>query len=255
MREGECHHGMCVLTFHRIVEDCQEDHDITWRSLRHLLEIIIAGGDAVDSRLASSAALRSRSLALTFDDATEAHWRVGEELANRGISAIFFVPAGEVGQPGRLSARMVRDLHSWGHIIGSHGFMHTLLAEGMSFAEIRRELGDSRAFLEDHTGGRVSYFAPPGGAGCGLVSRRGEQFGYEASRSMRWGIYGALRDRWDIPCVPVTEFTLARGWVTQALAAHRIPLAMRSAFVIKSLMPMRMRCSVRKMLHQTLRVQ
>ena len=255
MRGDKGLNGMCVLTSHRVVEDCRKDHDITWLSLHRLLEMLVTGSEVVVPLLAPSTASQIRSVALTFDDGTDDHGRVGEELAKRGISAIFFVPAGKVGLPGRLSARMIRDLRAWGHTIGSHGFTHTPLDRALSFADIRRELGDSKALLEDHTGARVDYFAPPGGSGSRTIGRRAEEFGYEASRSMKWGIYGSLRDRWNVPCVPVTEFTLARGWVKQVLAARQIPLAMRSAAVIKTLVPTSIRFSVRKKIHEALRVE
>lgn len=245
--------GMCVLTFHGIVGECQRDHDVTWHSFRRLLDAIAATGDAIESRLSSTAALQARSVALTFDDGMESHERVAEELARRGISAVFFVSAGKVGQAGRLGARALHTLCSLGHAIGSHGLTHAPLENDMPYASVRRELGDSKALLEDYTGTRIVYFAPSGGSGSDVVKASAETFGYEASRSMKWGIYGSLRDRWDIPCVPVTEFTLARGWVMHALMAHRIPWVMRSVSVLKSLVPPWVRGSLRERLHQARR--
>jgi hypothetical protein len=96
-------------------------------------------------------------------------------------------------------------------------------------------LGDSKAFLEDVLDAAVPYFAPPGGIGCRWVRHDVERQGYLASRSMVWGIYRSLDQRWTIPCVPVTEFTLARGWVTRVLSAHALPFEMRSAWVVKSM--------------------
>jgi hypothetical protein len=166
------------------------------------------------------------------------------------MAGIFFVPAGKVGTRGRLSLQQVLELHGLGHIVGSHTFSDLSLREGMPDQEIQRELRDSKAFLEDAVGSDVSYFAPPGGVGCRWLSRELERYGYQASRSMVWGIYRSLGMRWTIPCVPVTEFTLARGWVGTALSAHGLPLAMRSMWVIKSLVPGLARGLARKMLHE-----
>ena len=241
--------GMCVLTFHRVVEGCERDHDITWTSFHGLLDGIARSHYPIETRLGSNDSLRKPSVALTIDDGTEDHLHVGEELAKRGMAGIFFVPAGKVGAPGRLSIQQLRQLHALGHIIGSHSFSEVPLRNGLPRQQITRELGDSRAFLEDTLGTEVSYFAPPGGIGCRWLRRELRRHGYQASRSMAWGIYRSLHKRWAIPCVPVTEFTLAHGWIRTALSAHALGFAMRSTWVIKSIVPRPVRGAIRKILH------
>jgi len=242
--------GICVLTFHRVVKGCERDHDVTWKSFRGVLDTIVRSGDSVETQLGTGESLRKTAVALTFDDGTEDHLQVGEELAKRGMAGIFFVPAGKVGTPGRLSLQQVLELHALGHILGSHTFSDLPLRQRMSRQEIQRELGDSKAFLEDVVGSEVRYFSPPGGVGWQWLSRELERYGYEASRSMVWGIYRSLAMRWTVPCVPVTEFTVARGWVGTALSAHGLPLAMRSMWIIKSMLLGRARRMARKMLHE-----
>jgi peptidoglycan/xylan/chitin deacetylase (PgdA/CDA1 family) len=220
-----------------------------WKSFRDLLDTIVLGGRSIETRLGSDAPLRRTSVALTFDDGTDDHLQVGRELASRGMAGIFFVPAGKVGTPGRLTFQQVRELHALGHLLGSHSFSDRPLRKGISYQRIQIELGDSKAFLEDALGSDVSYFAPPGGIGYRWLSGEIERFGYQASRSMVWGIYRSLRKRWTIPCVPVTEFTLARGWVRAALSTHTLPFVMKSAWTIKSMVPGTARVSMRKVLH------
>ncbi len=245
--------GICVLTLHRVVEGCERDHDITWKSFRALLDTIVRSDNSIETRLGVDESLRRNSVSLTFDDGTEDHVQVGEELAQRGMVGIFFIPAVKVGTLGRLSFQQVRELHALGHILGSHSFSDVPLRNGMARQQVQRELGDSKAFLENALGTDVLYFAPPGGIGCRWLGRELERYGYQASRSMVWGIYRSLRMRWTIPCVPVTEFTLAQGWVRAALSAHALPVAMRSAWTIKSMVPGLARGRMRKMLHAPFR--
>ena len=247
--------GICVLTFHRVADGCERDHDVTWKSFRGLLDTIVPSGSSVETQLGSGESLRKTGVALTFDDGTEDHLQVGEELAKRGMAGIFFIPAGKVGTPGRLSFHQVLELHALGHILGSHSFSDVPLREGMSRWQIQRELGDSKAFLEDGLGSDVLYFAPPGGIGFRRLRHALERYGYQASRSMVWGIYRSLDTRWTIPCVPVTEFTLARGWVRAALSAHALPLAMRFMWTMKSMVPIFARRVVRKMLREPLNAE
>jgi Polysaccharide deacetylase len=246
-------YGMCVLTFHRVVGEPEWDHDITWRSFRRLLDSLAGSDSPVETGLGADASLRKPAVALTFDDGTEDHVRVGEELALRGFAGIFFVPAGKVGTSGRLTLEQLLKLQALGHVLGSHSFSEVPLRRGMPDRELKRELGDSKTFLEDAVGARVAYFAPPGGIGCRWLRGELERYGYRASRSMVWGIYDSPRERWTIPCIPVTELTVARGWVRGVLCAHALPLAMRSAWTIKSMMPGPARVAMRKMLHRALK--
>lgn len=247
--------GLCVLAFHRITDRCEKDHDIAWTSFRTLLDRVAASGAVIETRLAVQNGLRQRAVVLTFDDGTANHLRVGEELAARGMRGVFFVPAGTIGQPGHLSMPQLRDLLALGHQVGSHGFSHLPLDGRMSPQAITHELQDSKQLLEDGLGADVVYFAPPGGIVRGSRSDELRAHGYRASRSMAWGIYRAFRDRWRIPSIPVTEFTLARGWIEHALRACELPFAMRSGWAIKRLMPLALRSSVRRRLHDPFRAQ
>ena len=253
MRTAEGRPSLCVLTLHRIVHRCEADHDITWRSFRTLLDGIAADGAAFDARLTAEDCLRRRAVAFTFDDGTADHIRAGEELARRGIPGLFFVPAGKVGRTRYLGVPDLRELTTLGHSVGSHGFSHLPLDEKMPPESVARELRDSKRLLEDAVGAGVVYFAPPGGIECASTRRELPAHGYVASRSMRWGVYESLRDRWSIPCIPVTEFTLARGWVMRVLRTGGVPLAIRSAWALKRLMPEVLRCSVRRALHHPFR--
>lgn len=241
--------GKWVLTFHRQVEDCQQDHDVSWKSFHRLLDAITASGVPV-APLTCDGSWSTRSLILTFDDGTEDHARVGDELAERGMVGVFFVPAGLVGMSGHLSLGQIRRLHAMGHTVASHGFRHVALHDGMSPAEIDRELGYSKTVLEDYLGIPILYFAPPGGRGQRLVSREVPKYGYEASRSMKWGAYNSVNQRWNIPCLPVTELTLAQGWIMGALGVPAFSIAMQLAWGTKSLLPASIRRPMRAILHR-----
>jgi peptidoglycan/xylan/chitin deacetylase (PgdA/CDA1 family) len=246
--------GLCVLAFHRIANRCEKDHDIAWSSFRALLDRIQASGTVIEARLDAGEPLRG-AVALTFDDGTANHLRAGEELAGRGMPGVFFVPAGTIGHAGHLNMRQLHELLALGHRVGSHGFSHVPLDSMMSPQAIAHELRDSKQVLEDGLGTGVDYFAPPGGIVRGWRSDELGTHGYRASRSMEWGIYRAPRERWRIPSIPVTEFTLARGWIDHALRACELPLVMRSGWAIKRFMPLAVRSSVRRRLHDPFRAK
>jgi peptidoglycan/xylan/chitin deacetylase (PgdA/CDA1 family) len=63
---------------------------------------------------------------ITFDDANCSDVEIGlPALVERGMTAVFFLLAGRLGEPGRLDESGVRALHSAGMAIGSHGWAHS----------------------------------------------------------------------------------------------------------------------------------
>jgi peptidoglycan/xylan/chitin deacetylase (PgdA/CDA1 family) len=240
---------MCVLTLHRVVDGRERDHDVTWASFLALLDTVARLGVPVGTALVPAPGEGPAAVALSFDDGTDDHGRVAEELAARGLRGIFFAPAGKLGGAGRLSPGRLRELHALGHVVGSHGFRELRLDEARSSADIDREVGDSKRLLEDIVGAAVPYFAPPGGRMRGPIVPLLAEHGYEAARSMTWGIYRPPHGRWAIPSLPVTEFTLARGWIGRALCARTVPFGMRCLWVLKELLPPAVRVPMRTTLH------
>lgn len=125
------------------------------------------------------------TIVLTFDDGFASHYSVAEYLASRGIGAIFFVVPGFVSSScptDYAASHILRPTSDWsrsdldnlkplsrgqilaladmGHIVGSHTMNHSIYP-GMSPASLRREIIESRDWLEDLIGRRVSAFAGP----------------------------------------------------------------------------------------------
>src|SRR5918994_1031246 len=136
-----------VLTFHRVVDRLEQDHDLTWDSFRRLTDSVSTS--IADLESPSSA----RAIAMTFDDGTEDHLRAAEDLRRRGLPAVFFIPAADIGTSGRLDAEEVRE---------------------------------SRARLEAICEEPVVFFAPPGGIGHPALVSTLRSEAYRACRSVRW---------------------------------------------------------------------
>jgi peptidoglycan/xylan/chitin deacetylase (PgdA/CDA1 family) len=212
-----------VLVSHRVVDARSRAHDVTWATFRGLLDTL--------SRTETTSAL-------TFDDATDDHLRVAEELSERGISAIFFVPTEKIGEPGHLDAAQVARVAALGHAVGAHSHSHVPLSR-LSAPELRREVELSCNRLTALVETTVRWFAPPGGSWHLLLAGELIRAGFEASRSMRWGIREQDVDRWRIPVVPVTELTVARGWVARSVIDRRLPLSMQCLRTAKRVVPAR----------------
>lgn len=238
----------CVLTFHRIVESGVRDHDVSTRAFENVLSMVASANAGSTTDLATPEGTQP-SVALTFDDGTEDHRQTAEALEAHGLRGVFFVSTSRLGIAGYLAAHDIRALAEAGHTIGSHSHAHNPLRD-LSVESVREEVVRSKSVLEDITSRQVTHFAPPGGIGHRALAQELSQAGFTCSRGMRWGIYAQASDRWDIPCIPVTGFTMRRGWVRTGVARQRIPREMAVAWKLKRALPEAPRFAVRGALHR-----
>lgn len=230
---------MCVLTLHRVVKAPERPHDISWDSLHRLLDVV----SHVTAELELSSDVQ-RSVAITLDDGTRDHAEVGELLETRSLRGIFFVPPSALGRRGFLTESQLGELRRQGHEIGSHG-LNNVRFDRLSSAQLRRELRVSKERLEDVIQRDVRYLAPPGGSNHPDLVKELQESGYRAARCVRWGIHDSPAQRWRIPSIPVTEFTISRGWVNRVLATWQLPWTMEFIWFGKELLPIRTRSRVR----------
>jgi peptidoglycan/xylan/chitin deacetylase (PgdA/CDA1 family) len=240
--------GRRVLVFHRVLPaPLGRDHDLAWPDFLMLINRLVAAGITFTTDLAG--APRDGAVVLTFDDATTDHRDVGQELADRGVPAVFFVPAGLLGLPGQCRAAEIRSLAEEGHVIASHGWSHQRL-DLLPESDLPREIESSREKLEDVVGIPVTLFAPPGGIGVESLPERLAAAGYVASRSVRWGIHEPNSDRWQIPTIPVTQVTADRGWVVKAATEGRLPPVMLALRSVRDTLSPDARTRLRHLLHR-----
>lgn len=91
-------------------------------------------------------------------------------LENLGLKATFFIATGFVGKYMRgprgkrlmMNTQQLRELSSLGYEIGAHTVTHPILTE-IPASEVRKEILQSKHYLEDLTGSSVLSFAYPFG--------------------------------------------------------------------------------------------
>ncbi len=115
----------------------------------------------------------------TFDDGHLSNHAYAMPMLDRaGESAHFFITAGWTGTRTRyMTPQHLRDLHAAGHTVGAHGWSHTLLT-ACSDADLKRELNDARAALEDWLAAPVTSMSLPGGRFDARVLRACSEAGY-----------------------------------------------------------------------------
>jgi peptidoglycan/xylan/chitin deacetylase (PgdA/CDA1 family) len=108
-------HEIVNLTVHGIGPTCREldpGEDLTWVGVDQFEQVL----DAVAGR---------QDVRITFDDGNASDVEIALPLLlERGLTGEFYVLAGLLGEPGRLTPDGVRELVKAGMLVGSHGWAH-----------------------------------------------------------------------------------------------------------------------------------
>lgn len=101
---------------------------------------------------------------VTFDDGHVSNFEyAAPALAVRGMIARFFITVGWTGKKASyMGWEELRLLHGAGHVIGAHGWSHTLLTH-CDVDGLKRELSGARMELEDKLGAAITTMSLPGG--------------------------------------------------------------------------------------------
>lgn len=109
---------------------------------------------------------------ITFDDGNASDLTIAlPRLLERRLTATFFVPAGRLGEPGRLDGPALRELDAAGMEIGSHGWAHRDWRT-LDRDEVHWEMIEAPRTLARLTGRPVAQVAIPFGSYDRTVLRR-----------------------------------------------------------------------------------
>ncbi|HVH05404.1 MAG TPA: polysaccharide deacetylase family protein [Myxococcota bacterium] len=190
------------LLYHRLVSEAEyascppteKIFSMTEARFREQMEYLKREGyhpvslDAVLDFVERGTPLPHRPVSITFDDGcVSVHDRALPILRELGIPAVLFVTTdpdawcfalGSNSQR-RVTPEEMRALEAGGVAIGSHALTHGAL-ESMDDAGIRKELGESKRWLEGHLGHPVDSFAVPLNWYGPRVKRIAKELGYRS---------------------------------------------------------------------------
>ncbi|MDO4905329.1 MAG: polysaccharide deacetylase family protein [Lautropia sp.] len=183
---------------------------------------VLAELEADHARAPAAPANSRRPVCLTFDDGHISNAHAAEQIARHGGQADFFVNPSMVGKPGFLNWAELREMADMGMSIQSHGMHHRYLDQ-LQPGEVRAELADSRAAIEDGVGRPVSLYAPAGGRMPPGFMQLAYQLGYRAVCSSRVDLWQTARqpaagDALEVPRLAVlngTDEQRFTDWVVQ----------------------------------------
>lgn len=235
-RLPEARRGTLVLAYHLVGSGIDSAIDVSVDRFRHQLDVLQRRFRVLplDAALTAASERGGEPVAtLTFDDAyanfAEVVWPI---LRERQLTAMLYVPVGFVRGEASAPIRGTRlRACSWDELkalrrdgvqIGSHGVDHLNLRR-TSDAELARELGESRAVLEQELGAGVTSFCYPQ-AKYDARSARAVAQHYQSAVAAGGRRYGG-GDRFRIPRFPVRRdepdfeaLVSARLWLREAIA-------------------------------------
>ena len=143
----------------------------------------------------------SRQIALTYDDGpNDPHTlRLLEVLARQDVQATFFL----IGRHVQQHQEIAREIVQAGHAVGNHTFTHPLLTF-KSESEIRQQLSECRAALQDAIGEHSNLFRPPFGGRRPAVLRVARELGLAP---VMWNVTGY---DWNAPPAEAIERKVAK---------------------------------------------
>ncbi len=210
-----------VLLYHSVSDRPRENG--SWGAVSraafaaHVDAIDASGRQAIDistlaGALRAERPLPERAVAITFDDGYADTYEAVELLGRHALACTVYVTTGQIGGLGRLSAQQVGALARLpGVEVGSHAVHHRWLDE-LNGHELVDELRDSKAQLQELTGGRIDSFAYPHGAYDWPVRDAVIAAGYRSAAAVK----NAVSHWGDDP------FAIARWTVTAATSAASI---------------------------------
>jgi peptidoglycan/xylan/chitin deacetylase (PgdA/CDA1 family) len=172
---------MVVLLFHRVTDLIPEDgltvnparFRVMCRMLRQRFRIVPLA--EMFRLVRTGSPIQHGTAAITFDDSYRDNLDAARVLAEHGLPATFFIPAGYVGTDQvydwdrHFTVRLpnltwddVIEMADMGFEIGSHTMTHPNLAD-LTDEQARYELSESKKLLEHKLGRPVRYFAYPFG--------------------------------------------------------------------------------------------
>ena len=197
-------HDIVNLTVHGIgptVRELDPGEDETWVKIDQFEQVL----DAIKGR---------DDVRITFDDGNASDVEIAlPALLERGITGEFFVLAGRLGEPGRLTPEQVQELDQAGMKIGSHGWAHIDWRK-ISADEAVQEMVKANQLLGELIGRPVTRVAIPFGSYDRNVLRRLRQAGVTRAYTSDGG--HARRDAWLQPRTSLRH-DIDEAWTAEVL--------------------------------------
>ncbi|MDR1114145.1 MAG: polysaccharide deacetylase family protein [Candidatus Margulisbacteria bacterium] len=210
-----------IIMYHHIRQP-QPSDSATLRDLscapetftRHVEAFLQAGYQTVTFEDIARGQIPARPVMLTVDDGYQDAYVAYEILRQREQKAVFFVTTRYLGDGRHLTPVQLREMARGGMEIGSHSISHPDLT-ALSLANCKKEIAESKKFLEDLLGKKIISFCYPSGRVNADVRRLVKNSGYLYARTTRPGLGNLDTEPHTLRVFRVHDNTLAEELLRQ----------------------------------------
>ena len=222
-----------VLNYHMVENGSSSRISVSTKDFEEQMDYLHRRGyisitpDQLMLHLKNGAPLPEKPVLITFDDGYADNFTNAYPIMQKnGFTGTIFVVTDFVERnPRYLTWQQIKELHSYGFVIGSHTLSHVPLT-GMSQQEAAQQLVKSREGIEWRLNAPVRYFAYPTGAFNKEIETAVEQSGYLAAFTVNFGRVSAASDPYALERIPIfksrfslinfylrMEATQVAGWI------------------------------------------
>lgn len=179
-----------ILFYHDVNDDSSHagytDMSTSMSLFKAHLEVIKSEGFSIVSKIDSP----EKQVSIVFDDGWEGVYEQRDFFLSNNISPTICVAPGLLNKSGYLSEKEVTELHGLGFGFACHSWLHqSLTLYNNNEHALRREIKDSKDYLEDLLSTEINVFCYPNGLFSKKVYELTLQYGYEEIWSVVDGDY------------------------------------------------------------------
>lgn len=155
----------CVLMFHDVYQSdpfesgfpraSSNSFKVPRTDFIHFIDALILKANKISIPLSD--------IILTFDDGGGSFLWIARELTKRGLVGHFFISTGYIGTEGFCTKDDLKEIDSFGHVIGSHSHTHPERISSLPNDTLKKEWIEAADFLQNLLGKDVSEASIPGG--------------------------------------------------------------------------------------------
>ena len=155
----------CVLMFHDVYESDPFESGfrrLSSNSFKVLRSDFIRFIDAL-ILTGNKKSIPLSDVVLTFDDGGKSFLWIARELSKRSLVGHFFISTGYIGTDGFCSEDDLKEIDSFGHVIGCHSHTHPERISSLPNDVLRNEWNEATSFIQNLLGEKIVEASIPGG--------------------------------------------------------------------------------------------
>ncbi|MDH3347567.1 MAG: polysaccharide deacetylase family protein [Desulfobulbaceae bacterium] len=213
-------HKIVVLAYHQINDDLTNTYTVTPQTfVEQVSSLLRRGYVSINSNdyyawQTGKQTLPSKCFLLTFDDGSESDYTIVYPLLKKmNLRATFFPVISHIDDPGRISTKQLQEMsRDERYSFGSHTVNHKVLPL-LETEELRRELVDSRLFLEKITGKNTISLSYPFGAWIQSTIPIAQEAGYKMAFTIIGGVNGVSSDLFTLRRIAAVNSLQEQDWI------------------------------------------